>query len=134
MQELIKVYAQTDEKASRFRGKHLQNAEHYFPRLDQWCPPIYIGTYPEGKTQLATYHHVPADGSYIFLQDVEVIPGWNDFDAQTEFLYHELTHIIELKFMHRTAYTCDERFAQAVHSAVKVEDKLVYVLLSHMMG
>jgi hypothetical protein len=134
MQELIKVYAQTPEKAAHFRGKHLQKAERYFPRLDQWCPPIYIGVYPEGKTQLAPYHHVPPDGSYIFLQDVDVIPGWDDFDAQTKLIYHELTHIVELKFMGRTAYTCDEKFAQAIQASVSAENMLVYVLLSHIMG
>lgn len=132
MQEKIQVYAQTPEKAARFRGKHLIKAERYFPRLDQWCPPIYIGVTPPGGLP-AKYHHVPPDGSYIYLQDVDVIPGWNDFDAQTETVFHEIAHIFEMKFMGRKLGTTDEKFAQAVQSAVAKEDKLLYVLLSHMM-
>jgi hypothetical protein len=132
MQEKIKVYAQTQEKEARFRGKYLIKAERYFPRLDQWCPPIYIGvTPPDGL--LATYHHIPPDGSYIYLQDVDVIPGWNDFDAQTEFVYHEIAHVFEVKFMGRKLGTTDEKFAQAVHNAVVKEDPLLYILLTHMM-
>ena len=133
MQELIKVYAQTPEKAARFRGKHLQKATKYFPNLSEWCQPIYIGVTPPSGLP-APYHHIPQDASYIYLQDVDVIPGWNDFDAQTEFLYHELAHVIEYKFMNRRLGQFDELFAQAVHAAVAAEDKLVYVLLSHIMG
>lgn len=132
-QEKIKVYAQDPEKEARFRGHYLIQAEQYYPRLAEWCPPIYIGVTPPGGLP-ATYHHIPADAGYIYLQDTDVIPGWRDFDAQVENVYHELAHVIEIKFMGRTAATCDERFAQAVHAAVKKEDKLLYVLLTHMMG
>jgi hypothetical protein len=129
MQELIKVYAQTPEKSARFRGKYLQKAEQYFPRLDQWCPPIYIGVTPPGGLPV-TYHHIPSDASYIYLGEAEIIPGWNDFDAQTEFVFHELAHVVE----HKIGKPYDERFAQAIHAAVAAGDMLVYALLSHIMG
>lgn len=132
MQEKIKVYAQTPEKESRFRGKQLIKAEQYFPRLDQWCPPIYIGVDPPGG-KLANHHYVPPDGSYIFLEDVDIIPGWNDFDAQTDFFNHETAHIYEIKFMGRGLYTCDEKFAQAVHDSVRAGNKLLYIILTHIM-
>lgn len=133
MQEQIKVYAQSPEKESRFRGKYLQKAIKYYPKLAQWCPPIYIGVTPPSGLP-APYHHMPPDASYIYLQDVDVIPGWNDFDAQTEFLFHELAHVIEHKFINRRLGQFDELFAQSIHAAVAAEDKLVYVLLSHIMG
>lgn len=132
MQGKIKVYAQTQEKEARFRGKYLVKAEQYFPRLDEWCPPIYIGVTPPGGL-MATYHHVPPDARYIYLQDTDVIPGWNDFDAQTEFVYHEIAHVFEVKFMGRNISTSDEKFAQAIHAAVKADNKLLYVLLTHIM-
>ncbi len=133
MQEKIKVYAQTQEEEARFRGKHLQKAIEYFPKLSEWCPPIYINATPPGG-RLATHHYVPPSGNYIYLAAVDVIEGWDDFYAQTEYFHHEAAHIVEMKFMGRTVHTCDERFARAVHQAVNANNKLLYVVLSQIMG
>lgn len=135
MQEKIKVYAQTPEEAAHFRGKYLIKAEQYFPKLDEWCPPIYISVIPPGG-RLETYHYVPFGGSYIYLGEADIIEGWNDFDAQTEFFYHEVGHVFEMKFMGRrygTDKPHDEKFAQAVHDSVHREDKLLYIVLTHLM-
>lgn len=132
MQEKIKVYAKTPEEEAYFRGKFLIPAEQYFPKLAEWCPPIYVGVDPSGGL-LATYHHIPADAKYIYIQNVDVLPGRNDFDAQAEFVYHEIAHVFEYKFLGRRAGQYDERFAQAVHEAVKSGNKLLYVILTQMM-
>lgn len=132
MQEKIQVYAQTPEKAARFRGKYLMKAEQYFPKLVEWCPPIYIGVNPPNGL-LATYHHIPADAKYIYIQSTDIMPGRNDFDAQADFIYHELAHVFEYKFMNRRAGQFDERFAQAVHDAVRSCNKLLYVVLTQLM-
>lgn len=116
-----------------FRGKFLIPAEQYFPRLAEWCPPIYVGVDPSGGL-LATYHHIPADAKYIYIQNVDVQPGRNDFDAQAEFVYHEIAHVFEYKFLGRRAGQYDERFAQAVHNSVKAGNKLLYVVLTQMMA
>ena len=74
-----------------------------FPRLSEWCPPIYIGVNPPNGL-LAAYHHIPADAKYIYIQSTDIMPGRNDFDAQADFIYHELAHVFEYKFMNRGAH------------------------------
>jgi hypothetical protein len=133
LKKKIEVYAKTPEDEAYFRGQFLGKAEQYFPRLTEWCPPIYLGVEPPGGL-IATYHHIPTDASYIYVQSTDLFPGRDDFNAQADYIYHELAHVFEYKFIGRRAGQFDERFAQAVHDSVRSGNKLLYVVLTQMMG
>lgn len=126
----IQVYGPAVEVAY-FRGMILQKAAHYFPLLDQWCPPIYINVKPPWGTDGEERPH--ADPRYIYLPLVDVVPDYRDYHLGMENFYHEAAHAFEMKIMGRSMAECDQEFAYAVENAVKKEDSLVYVLLTAMM-
>jgi len=133
--EKIEIITNDERAAAIFRGHFLYPAAWYFPKLEQWCPPIYLGINPApsdypGRNKT----HISANASYLYIPQVDVIPGDNDLLQQMANLYHELAHVFEVKILGRTAnITTDEVFAWAIQNAVERGDRLIYVLLSHMM-